>query len=104
FGAWRRGATPRGPAGHGRALAIRPNLLDAQMFLANLLVDTGKVEQAVPLLRDASKTNGNNAAHWELGYSYRFAGMLDESVADGRRQRVPVPLVKADNSSVLNGT
>jgi DNA-binding winged helix-turn-helix (wHTH) protein/TolB-like protein len=57
----------RAEAAYERALELRPNLLDAQMFLANLLVDTGKVEQAVPLLRDALKTNGNNAAsHWEL--------------------------------------
>ena len=28
-----------------------------EMFLANLLIDTGKVEQAVPLLRDAISSN-----------------------------------------------
>ena len=89
-------------AAYERALAIRPNLLDAQMFLANLLVDTGKVEQAVPLLRDALKTNNNYAAaHWELGYAYRFAGMLDESVAECERARQLDPFVKA-NGSVLN--
>jgi tetratricopeptide (TPR) repeat protein len=72
------------------------------MFLANLLVDTGKVEQAVPLLRDALKTNGNYAAaHWELGYAYRFAGMLDESVAECERARQLAPLGKG-NGSVLN--
>ena len=72
------------------------------MFFANLLVDTGKVEQAVPLLRDALKTNSNNAAtHWELGYAYRFAGMLDESVAECERARQLGPLVKS-NGSVLN--
>ena len=92
----------RAQAAYERALAIRPNLLDAQMFLANLLVDTGKVEQAVPLLRDALKTNANNAAaHWELGYAYRFAGMLDESVAECERARQLNPLVKS-NGSVLN--
>jgi DNA-binding winged helix-turn-helix (wHTH) protein/TolB-like protein len=92
----------RAQAAYERALAIRPNLLDAQMFLANLLVDTGKVEQAVPLLRDALKTNGNYAfAHWELGYAYRFAGMLDESVAQCERARQLDPFVKA-NGSVLN--
>jgi len=92
----------RAQAAYERALAIRPNLLDAQMFLANLLVDTGKVEQAVPLLRDALKTNGNYAfAHWELGYAYRFAGMLDESVAECERARQLDPFVKA-NGSVLN--
>src|SRR5579872_2318675 len=92
----------RAQAAYERALAIRPNLLDAQVFLANLLVDTGKVEQAVPLLRDALKTNGNYAAaHWELGYAYRFAGMLDESVAECERARQLAPFVKG-NGSVLN--
>jgi DNA-binding winged helix-turn-helix (wHTH) protein/TolB-like protein len=92
----------RAQAAYERALAIRPNLLDAQMFLANLLVDTGKVEQAVPLLRDALKTNGNYAAaHWELGYAYRFAGMLDDSVAECERARQLDPFVKG-NGSVLN--
>jgi DNA-binding winged helix-turn-helix (wHTH) protein/TolB-like protein len=92
----------RAQAAYERALAVRPNLVDAQLFLANLLVDTGKVEQAVPLLRDALKTNGNYAAaHWELGYAYRFAGMLDESVAECERARQLDPFVKF-NGSVLN--
>jgi tetratricopeptide (TPR) repeat protein len=52
-------------------------------------------------LRDALKTNGNNAAaHWELGYAYRFAGMLDESVAECERAR-QLGQVKS-NGSVLN--
>jgi DNA-binding winged helix-turn-helix (wHTH) protein/TolB-like protein len=93
----------RAQAAYERALAIQPNLLDAQIFLANLLVDTGKVEQAVPLLRDALKTNGNNAAaHWELGYAYRFGGMLDESVAECERARQLDPLVTGSNGSALN--
>ena len=92
----------RAQTAYERSLAIRPNLLDAQIFLANLLVDTGKVEQAVPLLRDALKTNGNYAAaHWEMGYAYRFAGMLDQSAAECERARQLDPLVKA-NGSVLN--
>jgi TolB-like protein/DNA-binding winged helix-turn-helix (wHTH) protein len=92
----------RAQAAYERALAIQPNLLDAQIFLANHLVDTGKVEQAVPLLRDALKTNGNYAAaHWELGYAYRFAGMLNESLAECERARQLDPLVKG-NGSVLN--
>jgi DNA-binding winged helix-turn-helix (wHTH) protein/TolB-like protein len=93
----------RAQAAYERALAIKPNLLDAQIFLANLLVDTGKVEQAVPLLRDALKTNGNYApTHWELGYAYRFAGMLEESVAECERARQLDPLVRGANGSVLN--
>jgi DNA-binding winged helix-turn-helix (wHTH) protein/TolB-like protein len=92
----------RAQGAYERALAIQPNLLDAQIFLANLLVDTGQVEKAVPLLRGALKTNRNYAAaHWELGYAYRFAGMLDESVAECERARQLDPLVRA-NGSVLN--
>jgi TolB-like protein len=92
----------RAQEAYEKALAMRPNLLDAQIFLANLLINTGKVEQAVPLLRDALKTNGNYAAaHWELGYAYRFAGMLDESVAECERARQLDPLAKA-NGSVFN--
>jgi tetratricopeptide (TPR) repeat protein len=54
------------------------------------------------LLGDALKTNGNYAAaHWELGYAYRFAGMLDESVAECERARQLAPFVKG-NGSVLN--
>ena len=92
----------RAQAAYERALAIQPSQLDTRIFLANLLVDTGRVEQAVPLLRDALKTNPNYApAHWELGYAYRFAGMLQESVAECERARELDPLVKA-NGSVLN--
>jgi tetratricopeptide (TPR) repeat protein len=51
--------------------------------MANLLTDTGRVEQAVPLLRSVLEENPNQAeAHWELGYAYRFAGMLAESVKE----------------------
>jgi len=93
----------RSRAAYERALAIEPNLLDAQIFLANLLVDTGQVEQAVSLLRNALKTNSNYAAaHWELGYAYRFAGMLDESVAECEWARRLDPFVKGSNGSVLN--
>ena len=92
----------RAQTAYERALALEPSQLDAQMFLANLLVDTGQVEKAVPLLRDALKANGNYApVHWELGYAYRFAGMLNESVAECERARQIDPSVKS-NGSVLN--
>ena len=92
----------RAESAYERALAIQPSQLEAQIFLANFLVDTGKVEQAVLLLRDTLQTNPNYAAaHWELGYAYRFAGMLHESVAECERARQIDPLVKS-NGSVLN--
>lgn len=93
----------RAQAAYGRALSLDPKQLEANMFLANLLVDTGKVEQAVPLLRNTLKDNPNSAAlHWELGYAYRFAGMLRESVAECEQARKIDPLVKG-NGAVLNG-
>ena len=93
----------RAQASYERALALQPSQLDAQVFLANSFIDTGKVEQAVPLLRTALKTNPNYApAHWELGYAYRFAGMLNESVAECEHARLIDPFVKGNNGSVLN--
>jgi DNA-binding winged helix-turn-helix (wHTH) protein/TolB-like protein len=90
-------------AAFARALEIQPDELDAQIYMANMFTDTGRVEQAVPLLRQALKTNPNKSEiHWELGYAYRFAGMLKESVAEGELARQLDPSVKL-NSSALNG-
>jgi DNA-binding winged helix-turn-helix (wHTH) protein/TolB-like protein/Tfp pilus assembly protein PilF len=87
-------------AAYERALALQPAQLEAKIFLANLFIDTGKVEEAVPLLRDALKTNPNHAeALWELGYAYRFAGMLQESLTEGVRARQLDPLVKSNGSA-----
>jgi DNA-binding winged helix-turn-helix (wHTH) protein/TolB-like protein/Flp pilus assembly protein TadD len=83
-----------------RALALNPDEIDARVFKANLLTDTGRVEQALPLLRDALATNPNIAeAHWELGYAYRFAGMLRESIEEGEQARRIDPEVKLTSSA-----
>jgi len=85
-----------------KALSLQPALIDARIYLANFFTDTGRVEQSVPLLREALKTNPNHAeVHWELGYAYRFGGMLKESVAECERARELDPLVKL-TSSALN--
>jgi DNA-binding winged helix-turn-helix (wHTH) protein/TolB-like protein/Tfp pilus assembly protein PilF len=92
----------RAQAAFEGALALEPHQLEASIFLANLLIDTGEVEKAVPLLRDTQKSHPNNAAvHWELGYAYRFAGMLKESVEECELARQIDPSVKA-NGAVLN--
>lgn len=89
-------------AAFDRALALRPAQIETRVYLANFLTDTGKVEQAVPLLRESLKTNPHHAElHWELGYAYRFAGMLQESVAECELARKLDPNVKI-NSSALN--
>jgi tetratricopeptide (TPR) repeat protein len=85
-----------------KALALQPELIDARIYLANFFTDTGRVEQSVPLLREALKTNPEHAeVHWELGYAYRFAGMSKESAAECERARELDPVVKL-NSSALN--
>lgn len=86
-----------------RALALQPDQIDARIYMANMFTDTGRVEKAVPLLRQALETNPNHAeVHWELGYAYRFAGMLRESVLESENARRLDPTVKL-NSSALNG-
>ena len=86
-----------------KALSLQPDEIDARIYLANMYTDTGRVEEAVPLLREALKTNPNHAEiHWELGYAYRFAGMLAESVSECERAKQLDPVVKL-NSSTLNG-
>jgi DNA-binding winged helix-turn-helix (wHTH) protein/TolB-like protein/tetratricopeptide (TPR) repeat protein len=85
-----------------RALALQPKQIEARIFLANFLIDTGEVEKAVPMLRDAQKDNPTNASlHWELGYAYRFAGMLNQSLSECLYARQMDPNVKA-NGAVLN--
>ena len=89
-------------AAYEKAIALNPTLVEPRIYMANLLTDTGRVEQAVPLLRLALRIGPNNAeAHWELGYAYRFGGMLEESVAECERARQNNPQVKI-NSSALN--
>jgi DNA-binding winged helix-turn-helix (wHTH) protein/TolB-like protein len=89
-------------AAFAKALSLQPDDIDARIYMANMFTDTGQVEKAVPLLREALKSNPNHAeVHWELGYAYRFAGMLQESVSECERARQIDPSVKL-NSSVLN--
>jgi TolB-like protein len=89
-------------AAYEKAIELNPALVEPRIYMANLLTDTGRVEQSVPLLRTALQTSPNNAeAHWELGYAYRFGGMLRESVAECEKARQNNPQVKI-NSSALN--
>lgn len=92
----------RAQAAYEKALALNPELVESRIYMANMFTDTGRVEQSVPLLRTALQTSPNNpSVHWELGYAYRFAGMLQESVAECEKARQNDPNVKI-NSSALN--
>ena len=86
-----------------KAIALNPVFPEPRVYMANLLTDTGRVEEAVPLLRVALQSSPNNAeAHWELGYAYRFGGMLKESVTECELARRLDPEVKI-NSATPNG-
>ena len=88
-------------AAYEKALALNPDLVEPHIYMANMLTDTGRVEQAVPLLRSALQSSPNNAElHWELGYAYRFAGMLQESIAECTRARLIDPEVKSTSSAM----
>ena len=85
-----------------QALALNSELIEVTIFMANMFTDTNRVEQAVPMLRKLLEANPNIAeARWELGYAYRFAGMLNESIEQGERARAIDPNVKI-NSSAFN--
>lgn len=87
-------------AAYEKALSLEPAQLETRIYMANLLTDTGRVEQAVPLLRQVLKDNSSNAElHWELGYAYRFGGMLRESVEECERARQIDPGVKLTTSA-----
>jgi DNA-binding winged helix-turn-helix (wHTH) protein/TolB-like protein len=85
-----------------KALSLQPEEIITRIYMANLFTDTGRVEKAIPLLREALKTNPNQAEiHWELGYAYRFAGMLPESASECELAHQLDPGVKI-NTSTLN--
>ncbi len=89
-------------AAYEKAMALDPGYPAPRIYMANLFTDTGRVEQAVPLLKVALQNSPNNAeAHWELGYAYRFGGMLKESVQECELARQLDPEVKI-NSSAFN--
>lgn len=76
----------RAEANYEQALALDPELSQARLMMAKLFTETGRVEQAAPLLIELVKANPNMAeAHWELSYAYRYAGLLDESKQEGDR-------------------
>src|SRR5262245_18460606 len=88
---------------YDRALELDPSQIEARIFKANLLTDTGYVEEAVPLLRGVIGTSPNLAqVHWNLAYAYRFGGSLRESISEGERSRQINGEIKADNS-IFNG-
>jgi len=73
-------------ADYEQALALDPNLTQGRLMFAKLFTETGRVEQAIPLLLQVVRAEPNNAeAHWELSYAFRYGGLLAESLEEGER-------------------
>ena len=70
----------------GKALAINPTYPLAIDTLASVYMRTGRTEEAVHLVRQGIVARPSSAAlRSRLGYAYRYAGLLDESVIEYRR-------------------
>ena len=70
----------RAEAFYLKALSINSELLGVLGDLAMLYTEIGRTNEAVELGRKMLKINPNNAnAHFSLSYTYRYAGMINES-------------------------
>ncbi len=69
-----------------KALALKPDDPETLVLLANFLTEANRVEEAVPILRELTRTHPNYPfARWELSYAYRYAGALNPSIEEGER-------------------
>jgi DNA-binding winged helix-turn-helix (wHTH) protein/TolB-like protein len=82
-----------------RALELDPSQIEARIFKSAFLTETGRVEEAVPILRGVIATTPNMAqAHWNLAYAYRFGGLIKESINEGERSRQINDEINASNA------
>lgn len=66
-----------------KALAINPDSLSSLSYLSSLYTETNRIEKAIHTIQRMLKININSAhAHFSLGYIYRYAGMLEESISE----------------------
>lgn len=66
-----------------KALSLNSELLSALGTLAAFYTDIGQTAKSVQLSRKSLEINPNNAdSHFYLGYAYRYAGFLEEAIAE----------------------
>jgi len=66
-----------------KALRLNGTLLSALGNLSNLYTESNRQEEALKIAKQMMDINPNNAdAHFALGYIYRYAGMLPESIVE----------------------
>ena len=69
-----------------RAISLNPAQVQPRIQMTDMLIETNRVEQAIPVLREALRREPDNGlALWELSYAYRYGGLLEESTATGER-------------------
>ncbi len=78
-----------------KAAALDPGNPAIVSLMALQLMEGGKVDEAVPLLRQALQRNPNaSLVHWYLSEAYRYGGMLEESIREGELARQVNPGVE----------
>jgi len=66
-----------------KAVSLNGTLLSALGNLAMLYTETSRIEEALEITKQMLDINPNNAdTHYSLGYIYRYAGMLNESILE----------------------
>jgi DNA-binding winged helix-turn-helix (wHTH) protein/TolB-like protein/Tfp pilus assembly protein PilF len=69
-----------------KAIALNPANPRPRAQRAELLIETSRVEEAVQVLRDLLREHPRDPhTLWGLAYAYRYAGMLEQSVAESER-------------------
>ncbi len=66
-----------------KSLELNPMQLEALSNLSALYTETNRTEDAMLVIRKMLAINPDDAnSHFALGYIYRYAGMLDEAIAE----------------------
>jgi TolB-like protein/DNA-binding winged helix-turn-helix (wHTH) protein len=73
-------------AAYKKAIALNPADPRPHVQMADILIETNRVEEAAQVLRDVLQQHSRDAhAFWGLAYAYRYAGLLDQSVIAAER-------------------
>jgi DNA-binding winged helix-turn-helix (wHTH) protein/TolB-like protein len=91
FGFGGRNRYDKAQAAFERAVSLQPAQIEAKIYMANFLTDTGRVEQAVPLIRDALKANPNCRNPLGIGGTHRLwnAARISE---EAREHALSIPV------------
>jgi len=89
-------------AAYEKAIALNPTDPRPHVHMADILIETNRVEEAVDLLRTVLQQHSRDAqAFWALAYAYRYGGMLEQSVAASERAGAIDPLFLAGKGIFL---